>query len=136
MSSFWTKLLCCQNAYKLCCRLVCHFYFLTSKMFFYIEWDQKKSLNFVWIKTNAFFIDLDRFLQQEEFIEVRLVYGFRQDCRKTKKKINLKSFFLLFFSRFDKLFSFVLRLCNFLKKTFFCTEYKSRISAFIHIFNC
>ena len=85
MSSFWTKLLCCQNAYKLCCRLVCHFYFSTSKMFFYIEWDQKKSLNFVWIKTNAFFIDLDRFLQQKEFIEVRLVYGFRQDCRKTPK---------------------------------------------------
>ena len=34
-------------------------------------------------KNKAFFIDLDSFLQQKEFIEVRLVYGFRQDCRKT-----------------------------------------------------
>ena len=34
-------------------------------------------------KNKRIFIDLDRFLQQKEFIEVRLVYGFRQDCRKT-----------------------------------------------------
>ena len=33
------------------------FIFWPLKCFFYIEWDQKKSLQFVWIKTNAFFID-------------------------------------------------------------------------------
>ena len=47
-----------------------HFCF-SSKLFFDIEGDQKKSL-------------LGRFLQQKYFIEVRLVYGFRQDCRKMK----------------------------------------------------
>ena len=52
-------------------------------MFFDIDRDQKKSLQFVLRKANAFCIALDRFLQQKEFIEVRLLYGFRQDCRKT-----------------------------------------------------
>ena len=52
-------------------------------MFFDIERDQKKSLQFVLRRMNAFCIDLDHFFQQKEFIEVRLLYGFRQDCRKT-----------------------------------------------------
>ena len=52
-------------------------------MIFYIERHQKKSLQFVWTKPNASFMDLDNFLRQNDFIEVRLIGGFRQDCRKT-----------------------------------------------------
>ena len=32
---------------------------------------------------NASFMDLDNFSRQNDFIEVRLIGGFRQDCRKT-----------------------------------------------------
>ena len=52
----------------------------------FVDWfiiDQKKSLQFVWTKQNASFMDLDNFSRQNNFIKVRLIGGFRQDCRKT-----------------------------------------------------
>ena len=58
------------------------------EMIFYIDRDQKKSLQFVWTKLKASFMDLDNFSRQKDFIEVRLIDGFRQDCRTTSKSVQ------------------------------------------------
>ena len=86
ISPFWRNPLCSQNACKFWFGLVRFviFSFVPPKCFLIPVANEmkKKSLQFVWTKVNAFFIDLDRFLQQKEFIVVRLVCGFRQDYRK------------------------------------------------------
>ena len=87
LALFRENLSVAKNACEFWFGLLCHFQFCSSKMFFDIDRDQKKSLQFVLRKANAFCIALDRFLQQKEFIEVRLLYGFRQDCRKTTRRI-------------------------------------------------
>ena len=87
LALFRENLSVAKNACEFWFGLLCHFQFCSSKMFFDIDRDQKKSLQFVLRKENAFCIALDSFLQQKEFIEVRLLYGFRQDCRKTTRRI-------------------------------------------------